>query len=124
MGEKISTPESLPFAGTRVYYSGSIAGAREIDQNLPWELVQFMKLNGAIVSSEHVAARTKEEMTEIRARNIGMTVEELNLIEGTDISRRIIRATDLLWVYEATHVVALVNMGLATGLEKRFKRQF
>lgn len=111
MVERVITaksPEKL-FAGIRVYYSGSIKGAPELDPNFAWELVKFMKEGGAEILSEHVAARTKEEMREMRARNIGMTTEDWSLIEGTREKDKIIRATDLLWVYQATHVVALIN---------------
>jgi hypothetical protein len=101
--------QERPFEGLKIYYSGSIRGAKEADPNFPWELVQFMKENGANVLSEHVAGRNKDEMDSIRATKLGMSVEELRGIPRELFVKDVIRKQDLEWVDEATHVVALVN---------------
>ena len=44
----------------RVYYSGSVNGAPNIDINFPWELVQHMISSGITVFDPHVAARNEE----------------------------------------------------------------
>jgi hypothetical protein len=98
-----------PFVGLKVYYSGSIKGAKETDQELPWNIVQFMKENGADVLSEHVAGRDKDEMDGVKAEKMGITVEELRSIPREIYVKEYIRKQDLKWVDEATHVVALVN---------------
>jgi hypothetical protein len=105
MKEGLQTKE-LPFKGLKVYYSGSIAGVKETDPNFAWNLVEYMKLNGANVLSEHVAARNQEEMDKIRAKNMGLTVEEMNNDKEPWFA---VRKQDLTWVHQATHVVALVN---------------
>lgn len=94
------------FEGKKVYYSGSIKGAPEIEPDFAWRLVRYMTENGAVVLSEHVAARNQQEMDEVRARNIGMTVK--NMLKQPEPWFGI-RKQDLKWVEEATHVVALVN---------------
>ncbi len=95
-----------PFEGKKVYYSGSIKGAPEREPDFAWELVQFMAEGGADVLSEHVAARTPEEMESIRARRVG---EAIQSISGNPKPWFGIRKQDIDWVEEATHVVALVN---------------
>lgn len=94
------------FEGKKVYYSGSIQGVAEIEPDFAWNLVRYMINNGAVVLSEHVAGRNRNERDEIRARNVGMTVEEM-LKEPEPWFG--IRKQDLNWVDEATHMVALVN---------------
>lgn len=66
-----------PFAGLKIYYSGSINGTPEPDPELAWKLVQYMIQNGADVLSEHVAGRSQQEKDEIRAKRTGKTVDEL-----------------------------------------------
>lgn len=94
------------FEGKKVYYSGSIKGAPEADPEFAWKLVQYMIENGAEILSEHVAARSKEEMDTVRARNIGMTVQEMLAQPEPWFG---IRRQDLDWVDEASHVVAVIN---------------
>ncbi len=108
MQERLKTNEKL-FEGTKVYYSGSIKGAPELDPDFAWNLVQFMKEGGADVLSEHVAGRNKDEMDQIRAEKLGITVEALRDIPREVFLRDIVRKQDLEWVDEATHFVALVN---------------
>lgn len=96
----------LPFKGLKIYYSGSIKGAPEADPHFPWHLVQYMAENGADVLSEHVAARSQQEMDHIRAKRIGMTVQRLLANPEPWYG---IRKQDIEWVDEATHMVALVN---------------
>lgn len=94
------------FEGKKVYYSGSIKGSPEADPEFAWKLVRYMVEGGAEVLSEHVAARSQQEMDEVRARNIGMTVSEMLSLPEPWFG---IRKQDLKWVEEATHVVALIN---------------
>lgn len=61
---------------------------------------------GADVLSEHVAARSQQEMDEIRARKWGMDIKEMLAQPEPWFG---IRKKDTEWVDEATHVVALVN---------------
>lgn len=94
------------FEGRKVYYSGSIKGAPEIEPDFAWKLVHYMMDNGAVVLSEHVAARNQQERDDVRARNLGITVEEMLQDPEPQFG---IRRQDLKWVEEATHVVALIN---------------
>ncbi len=95
-----------PYQGLKVYFSGSIRGVPEPDPEFAWQLVQFMASGGADVLSEHVAARSQQEMDSIRARRIGLTIQEM-LADPEPWF--LIREQDIDWVDEATHVVALVN---------------
>jgi len=108
MQERLKTNEKL-FEGIKVYYSGSIKGAPELDPDFAWNLVQFMKEGGADVLSEHVAGRNKDEMDQVRAGKMGITVEALRDIPREVYVRDVIRKQDLEWVDQATHMVALVN---------------
>lgn len=94
---------SKPFADKKVYYSGSIHGVIDHESNFAWQLVQFMSLGGADVLSEHVAARTADEMAEIFIRRAGFDFRKV-----TDPWIQI-RKQDLMWVDQATHSVAVVN---------------
>ena len=110
--------ESQPFKGLKIYYSGSIKGIPEEDPQFPWKLVEYMSERRANVLSEHVAARTKEEMDSIRAMRIGKTIREL--LENTKPWFEI-RETDVKWVDEATHVISLVN-GPSHGVGMEIER--
>ncbi len=104
-----------PFEGLKVYYSGSIKGTPELDPQFPWKLVQYMSENGADVLSEHVAARSQLEMDEIRARRIGISIQEYNEDPHPWVA---VRRQDIAWVDQATHLVALVNApSLGVGME-------
>lgn len=109
MFDRRAEKREKPFEGLKIYYSGSIRGAKELDPNFAWEIVQFMKENGANVLSEHVAARNIDEMDRIRAEKMNITVEELRSIPRETYVKDVIRKQDLEWVDEATQVVALVN---------------
>lgn len=98
-----------PFEGLKIYYSGSIKGAREINPDFAWDLVQYMIGGGANVLSEHVAARNKTEMDQIKARRMGISVDALKKIPRAIYVRDVVRKQDLDWVDEASHVIALVN---------------
>ena len=65
-----------------------------------------MARNGADVLSEHVAARTPEEMRAIRLTRIGKRIKDLDTKAGLWFG---VRQIDTEWVDEATHVVAVVN---------------
>jgi hypothetical protein len=103
--KEIEQKKELLFEGLKIYFSASIKGAKEPDPNFAWELVNYMKENGADVLSEHVAARNQNEMDEVRAAKIGMTTEEMTEI----LDSKFVRKQDLKWVDQATHVVALIN---------------
>lgn len=94
---------SKPFADKKVYYSGSIRGVIYHESNIAWQLVQFMSLGGADVLSEHVAARTANEMAEIFIRRAGF---DYRTVLQPHIK---VRDQDLKWVDEATNFVALVD---------------
>ncbi len=94
------------FAGLKVYYSGSIKGASEIDPAFAWHLVSYMIEEGAEVLSEHVAARNPEEMRAILARRTGKSIQELWENPEPWFA---VRTNDINWIDEATHFVALVN---------------
>jgi len=98
-----------PFKGMKIYFSGSIKGAQEPDPEFAWKLVQYMVQGGANVLSEHVAARNKEEMEEIRAKKMGMSVKQFLDMPREIYIRDVVRKTDTEWVDEASHLVALVN---------------
>ncbi|MGI5840902.1 MAG: hypothetical protein ACOX6N_01700 [Patescibacteria group bacterium] len=99
------------FSGFKIYYSGSIKGSPEPDSELPWKLVRYMMDNGADVLSEHVAARSREEMEEIRTRRTALG--RLGSQPWFSVRRQ-----DILWVDQATHLVALVNSpSIGVGME-------
>lgn len=109
MREQLLDQKEKPFSGTKIYYSGSIKGIKEVDPDFPWQLVQFMITKGADVLSEHVAARTLGEMNYIRARKAGISLSELLRMRESGQWNKFIRGKDLEWVHEATHFIALVN---------------
>ncbi|MFC1625668.1 hypothetical protein ACFL1Q_01335 [Patescibacteria group bacterium] len=98
--------EEMPFAGLKVCYSGSIKGVPEAEPDFLWQLVRFIASGGADVLSEHVAARSQQEMDEVRAMKWGMDIQEMLAQPEPWFS---IRKKDTEWVDEATHVLALVN---------------
>lgn len=109
MHERLLAQKEKLFAGTYVYYSGSIKGVKETDPDFAWQLVQYMIAEGADVLSEHVAARTQEEMNIVSARRVGISLNELLCMRESTLWNKLIRRKDLEWVHQATHVVALVN---------------
>lgn len=108
-GPEFGHRKELPFKGLKIYFSGSIKGAPEPDPNFAWELVRYMKENGADVLSEHVAGRNREEMDRIRAEKMNLSPEYLKSLTRADYVRDIVRKQDVEWVDQATHLVALVN---------------
>lgn len=106
MKQASNLKQSSIFLGKKVYYSGSIKGSTEIDPEFAWKIVQYMSENGAKVLSEHVAARSKDEMNTLLLGNVGKEIQEL--LKGQEPWFGI-RKQDLDWVDEATHVVALIN---------------
>ena len=106
------------FEGMKIYYSGSIRGVRESDPEFPWKLVSYMIENGADVLSEHVAARTPGEMDYIRARRIGIDVQQML---SDPAPWFLVRRFDLEWVDEATHMIAVVN-GSSHGVGMEIQR--
>ena len=104
-----------PFHGRKVYFSGSIKGAPEPDPHFAWKLVQYMAHGGADVLSEHVAARSRDEMDTVYAARTGQVIQEM-LAEPEPWWG--IREQDNAWVDEASHMVALVNApSLGVGME-------
>lgn len=97
---------SSSFEGLKIYYSSSIYGTPESDPEFAWKLVQYMIQNGADVLSEHVAARNKQEMDEIRTRRSGINLQEF---QENSKPWFVVRQQDIKWVDEATHLIALVN---------------
>lgn len=108
MRERLKSPEK-PFSGTFVYYSGSIKGVKEAEPDFPWQLVQYMIDQGANVLSEHVAARSSEEMETVRARKCDISIDELLRIKNSEQWCKFLRQEDIKWVHQATHLIALVN---------------
>jgi nucleoside 2-deoxyribosyltransferase len=106
--ERIENKEK-PFAGKKVYFSGSIRGVPHPDPEFFYNLVKYMSDNGADVLSEHVAARTNMEMNEIRTRRLGFDINELKN------PRPAVRHNDIKWVDEADYVVAVVDTA-STGV--------
>src|SRR5579859_3314684 len=94
-----------PFAGKKVYYSGSIRGVANSNPNFAWNLVQHMKDNGANVLDEHVGARNRQEMSEIFYERSGI---EIGAIKDLKERARVARKQDLKWVEESGYLVALV----------------
>lgn len=109
MSTENDSKERLLFENQKIYYSGSIKGAPELDPDFAWHLVEYMKEGGANVLSEHVAARNMQEMEEVRAKKTGMSVEYFNSLSREEFLRDIVRKQDIAWVDEATHFIALVN---------------
>lgn len=99
----------MKFDNKKVYFSGSIKGTPEADPEFAWKLVRFMIDNGANVLSEHVAARSKEEMDKIFFDKVGPLTNEPWVQ---------IRKVDMNWVDTADFVVALVNApSFGVGME-------
>ncbi len=94
------------FKDKKVYCSGSIKGSAEIDPEFAWKIVQYMSENGARVLSEHVAARSKDEMNTLLSGNVS---EEIQKLLNSQEPWFGVRKQDLDWVDEATHMVALIN---------------
>lgn len=103
------------FEGTKVYYSGSIRGVANPEPDFAYRLVNYMIDNGADVLSEHVGARTTQELNEIFLRKSG--VDRRKFKEPWCVAREI----DMRWVDEATHVVAVVN-GPSHGVGMEIER--
>ncbi len=95
-----------PFKGMKIYYSGSIFGAKEEDKDLPWRIVRYMADNGADVLSEHVAGRTQEERDEILAKHVDKDV--LESYKDLDFAVKV-RLIDVNWVDQTDYIVALIN---------------
>jgi len=106
------------FSGTKVYYSGSLKGVVGCDPYFAFKLVDYMKKGGASVLSEHVAARSVEDKDILMAQNIGISLEEL---KGDLEPWYRIRKQDMLWVEQATHVVAEVS-GPSHGVGAEIER--
>jgi hypothetical protein len=108
-----------PFKGRKVYFSNSITGMPDIDGNFGWELVNFMKENGAEVLSDFVGARSKEEHIKMFAQKTGFDrYKEKNWWFK-------VREIDTGLVDEATHLVAVVNgpsFGVGMELERAILR--
>lgn len=92
-----------PFQGARVYYSGSIRGVPNPEPDFAYNLVRYMIDGGAEVLSEHVGARTRQEMDEVFLRRTGVDRNKLNEPWYT------VRKLDMQWVDEATHLIAILN---------------
>ncbi|QQS39125.1 hypothetical protein IPM62_00725 [Candidatus Woesebacteria bacterium] len=100
------------FDGCKVYFSNSIKGVPDIDPNFGYELVQFMKNNGADVLSEHVAGRNQKEIDKVFEQRVGIKWDEVE--NPWEMARKV----DMAWVDEATHLVAIVNSpSLGVGME-------
>ena len=115
MSQEINTDKEKLFDGTKVYYSGSIRGVANPEPNFAYNLVSYMLENGANVLSEHVGARTQEEMNDIFLRRTG--IDRSTIEEPWFAARKI----DMEWVDEATHVVAVVN-GPSHGVGMEIER--
>jgi len=110
------------FKGIKIYYSGSIQGAAEMDREFPKKLVQFMQENGANVLSNHVALGDQKKANELLGQQIGIDFESISIEEKA----KIIRHQDMAWVDEATHVVALVNSpshGVGTEIQRALDKE-
>lgn len=98
--------DGRPFVGTKVYYSGSSKETPGMEQYFAWKLVQYMTEGGADVLSEHVAARSQDERNRIRARRMGVDINELQADPEPWFRNR---RTNLRWIEEATHLIASVD---------------
>lgn len=116
--KKMQIVKEKPFFGLKVYYSGSIRGVPEPNLELPWNLVQYMIKGGANVLSEHVAARSPEEMRRIRERKLGERAKEVLESSTPWVD---MRKMDIEWVDQATHLIALVN-GPSHGVGMEIQR--
>lgn len=119
--ENISSKK--PFKDLQIYYSGSVKGVPEADPEFPWKLVQFIKQGGGLVLSEHVVARDYSEMREILTRRAGERGQKaLDSLEPWYE----IRAIDMGWLDEASHMIALVNSpshGVGMEIERALLRE-
>jgi len=92
-----------------------MSGVREAPPEFGWELVQFMKENGATVRDEFVAARNHNELVEIFLRDFNF-----NLDTESD-PWFFVRKTDISLVDEATHLVVVVD-GASHGVGMEIQR--
>ncbi len=113
--KKIAEVGEQLFQNCVVYYSGSLHGVLNTPEDFGWNLVQFMKTNGAVVLDPHVAGRNHEEKLEIFIETRGYDHREDEnpwfAIEEEDINE----------VDRATHVVAVVD-GPSHGVGNEIQR--
>src|SRR6185437_16666826 len=111
MTERVPANLERPFAGSSVYYSGSVSGVSEADLRLPEQVVEYMEQGGAYVLDPFVAipkSLKKEEWLGALAAAHSLTVEEWQGLAASEQARRVYEL-DISLVDEATHVVALLN---------------
>lgn len=110
----VARASSQPFAGTTVYFSGSIHGIHQ-GVDIAADLIQFMIAGGADVPSAHVGAASAEERNKMLAARTNYAFHE------DPEPWFAVRERDALWVDEASHVVAVVN-GPSHGVGMEIER--
>ncbi len=99
----------------KLYFSGTIRGAVDPNPELNWKLVQYLKKEGVDVLSEHVVARSQEQMDTLFKRRTGVERGKTRNFPGR------VREVDMNWVMEATHLIAMVN-GPSFGVGMEIER--
>lgn len=109
MGKEAKISPERPFEGTKIYYSGSMTGAPELDLDFPLQLIQYIEKGGGQILDPHVAIPHKgDEFLAAIAAAHGFTFEEWTGLEQHERDIRIYKH-DIELVNEATHVVTLLN---------------
>lgn len=126
---KKQTPDLLkyPFAGKKVYYSGSITGVEEKDLEFPEQLVGYIEKLGAQVIDPHVAISQKLKKDAFLAALVtshGLTRKEWENLPPHEQSKRVYQH-DIALVDQATHLVALLNgtsFGVAMEIQEALRK--
>jgi hypothetical protein len=103
------------FTGCNVYLGAAIKGVKAVPDDFLWEVAQWMIQWNANVLSEHVAARTPDEMTRIFLARSGVDRE------AAAYPPQVAREVDFMWVDECTHLIAFVD-GSSTGVGMEAQR--
>ncbi len=104
--------EGKIFEGKRIYFSAPIKGVPNSNPYFIESIVKYLKDNGAVVLSEHVAGKNDEERNSMFIKESG--INRLILENPSPV----IRQTDISWVDEAGYLIAIVDTpSIGVGME-------
>lgn len=97
-----------PFEGKKIYFCGPIVVANPEDSVFNWDIMEYLKQEGAQILDEHVGGRTFKEIGEIFEKKWGQDQSDSSFV----------RKVDLEAVNESTHMIAIVTKpSLGIGME-------
>jgi hypothetical protein len=91
------------FKGKEIYFSNSIQGVVNQEQDFAWRIVQFLQENGASVLDRHVAARGKEEAFKLYVIDTG------HHLDGEDKPWILVESDDVGLVDKCSYLIAFVD---------------